>query len=378
MRSAVSILPRSRTQITHATAAVILLACAALGSGCTATREPAPRFVPFDVPAADSAMRLTVCGDLRRFLPDYRPISTLEEFLYGPGDQAPPMLRNPQGMARHGTQLLVCDQGRPDVIAIDLATGRISSFGSADHRPRCPVDVAVDESGKVFVADSTTGVVLHYDADGTYLDKLEPPAGDTTPRPTAVLAHRGVLYVADSHRHRVERFDLATRQWLAPLTAQSGSPMIAPSGLAVTQSGTLLVADTLAGCVHRFSPDGSPLAPISRRGRGPGELVRPKGVAVSRSGLIFVADAGRQSLMVFGPDGRFQAELHEQPDRWNGFTLPCGALILDDPTLLTPPAEDASFTATDEWLIVSDTLGAASLIVVGIANTTGAEIARHE
>lgn len=353
--------------------AAVLLACAAVG--CTATRESAPRFVPFEVAAADSATRLTLCGDLRRFLPDYKPISTLEEFLYGPGDQAPPMLRNPQGMARLGTQLLVCDQGRPDVIAIDLATGRVSSFGSADHRPRCPVDVSVDEGGNVFVADSTTGVVLRYDADGTYHDKLElPQAGGSVPRPTAVLAHRGVLYVGDSHRHRIDRYDLASREWISPLGAAS---MIAPSGLAVTDDGTLFVADTLAGCVHRFGPDGGALEPISRSGRGPGELVRPKSVAVSRSGLIFVADAGRQSLMVFGPDGRFQAELHEQPNRWNGFTLPCGALIVEDAAMLTPPAEDASLAAADEWLIVSDTLGAASLIVVGISNG-GAEIARHE
>ncbi len=350
------------------------------GSGCAVSRVPqAPRaaWIPDD----KALPRVIVYGSLGHLLPAYDETPALEKFLYGPdpGRFSAATLRNPQGMTFSQGRILVCDQGFPDILAIDPATGRIAGVGDSDHPMRCPVDITADAEGRTYVADTTLRLVLMYGADRRFLAELRPPgASPDSFRPAGVLAYGGILYVGNLAARRVDRFDIARGTWLPPF-APSGTalPLIAPTGLAAGPSGELLVADALQGVVHRVTAEGRWLIPIGKPGRGPGQFVRPKQVRCTASRLIFVSDAGRQSVLVFDATGRFLFEIGGDAVEGGRFSLPMGLVALGtaDLPVLTRRLADHPELASQECVIVSDSLGGESLIVIGVVARAGEDAA---
>lgn len=81
-----------------------------------------------------------------------------------------------------------------------------------------------------------------------------------------------------------------------------------PRGLAVDNSGNLLVADANNGRLQKFSATGVFGSVIGKAGPGPGEFRDPSGIAVDASGNIYVADAANHRVQKLKPDGTFLAE----------------------------------------------------------------------
>jgi len=92
-----------------------------------------------------------------------------------------------------------------------------------------------------------------------------------------------------------------------------------PTGIAVDESGNILVADANNGRIEKFSATGTFLGILGTKGTGPGQLRSPNGIAVDRTGNIYVADASNHRVQKIAPDGRFIAEW-KGPD--NGFYGP--------------------------------------------------------
>ena len=363
--------------LTRHTVAALFTFASLLAAGCAATTGPTPPWAELAAfPRAQDAPRLAVYGGLNKHLPRYRAVSALETFLYGPHSSETFFLRNPQGLALLGRRILVCDQGLPDLVAIDLNTGRTAPFCDQDHRPRCPVNVTTDHLDRVYVADTTLHAVLVYDADGRFLEQLTPAGEDPEKfRPCGLTVGADVLYVGNlAPPARLERFELTTRRWLTPFSPPTGSPaLIAPTGVCPAPDGSILIADAVRGLLHRVTPEGRWLAPLGSPGRGPGQFVRPKQVCCTAAGLILVSDAGRQSVVVLDARGRPFAEIHEAPEAWDGWTLPTG-LLLVDPALL-PPQPGCGTDPPQQCVIVSDALGKPSLTLLGIVGPQPAEVA---
>jgi sugar lactone lactonase YvrE len=314
--------------------------------------------------------RIVVYGSLAPHLPRFQPTTGLDEFLYGPAPVPNDLLRNPQGLARLGNKLLVCDQGHFSVIGVNLATGITAEWQDRDRPPRCPVAITVGENGSVYVADTTLLAVLVYGPAGEFVERLAPGENpDPTFRPASLLIRDGVLFIGNIGGRRVDRWDLAERQWLSPIVPPGDeNAFVAPTGLAMTAEGVLLIVDSVRGRVFRVTADGQWLRPVGRPGRQEGQFVRPKQVCATLSGLIFVTDAGRQSVLAFTAQGDYLTEIREQPENWRGFTQPAGLLSLpaDGLDALMPEGRPVPEPRPDEWVIVSDTLSGASLNVLGI------------
>ncbi len=356
---------RSTTWILPASLALALLC------GCAAPqKEIAPWENQAAFPDEGVVPRIVVYGDLTRHLPYYQEMSSLELFLYGPTGEERLPLRNPQGMAVLGHRLLVCDQGREGIIEIDFSNGRARSFCDPQMPPRCPVDIEVHASGDVYVADTTRCSVLVYGPDGAFRTSLSPSAASPDVfRPCGLAISGDVLYVGDLARGRIERFDLSGRQCLESFEPTDDlPPFVAPAGLCRGPAEEILITDAVRGLVYRVTPEGQWLPPFGGSGRGPGQLVRPKQVCCSQSGLIFVSDAGRQSICVFDSQGRFFAELTERSPAWRGWTLPMGLALLPPEAVqvLSAHAGPQMQEKPDECLLVSDTLGAPSLTLLGL------------
>lgn len=351
-------------------------------AGCASLhRADKHKFEPLHFPSADARPRIVLYGNLSHLLPTFDRTPPLELWLYGPSSFGRTAMRNPQGMALLGTRLLVCDQGRSDIIAVDLADGSSLIWGDPDHRPRCPVDIAVVAPDSVYVADANLRSVLHYGADQRFRGEIKPAdASDEGFRPAALCVAEGILYVGNTSGHRIDRWDLTTRQPLDPLTPPRSQPgLVAPTGLAFTRNGALLVVDAIGARVFRYRNDGRWLDPIGRPGRGQGEFIRPKQVCVTAGGLTLVTDAGRQSVVVFDGDGRFVTEICEQSQAWTGLTLPFGILALSPEQMPDPLRATVRETADPTaYVVVSDSLGRDSLLLLGVFESPveGAQRAR--
>jgi len=82
-----------------------------------------------------------------------------------------------------------------------------------------------------------------------------------------------------------------------------------PAGIAVDQTGNVLVADTNNSRIEKFSPTGTFLTILGTKGSGQGQFRAPNGIAVDSADNIYVADAVIHRVQKLAPDGTFIAEL---------------------------------------------------------------------
>jgi sugar lactone lactonase YvrE len=296
-----------------------------------------------------------------------RPQSWWHWLVYGP-DVGPPLigLRNPQGVCVRGDEMLIADQGFPAVLR--MGDPRAAPTRVSVEPPPCPVDVAVDDQGRVFVADTTRRAVLQYSPDGR-LERTITPTDGAAYRPASVLFTEGVLYIGDSAGHRVLRFDIDRDAWLEPLGSQiAGPPPIAPVGLARTESGELVIVDAVTGLIRLWNEQNGAVRDLGRTGRGPCEFVRPMHVATAGD-LVFVTDAAKQSVIVLDLAGECLAEIGASPDDDAKFSLPSGIAKVPDGwhEALADVTGREPGCAVSQWLIVTDALGETPLRWIGVA-----------
>lgn len=175
-----------------------------------------------------------------------------------------------------GTRLtLVAGTGRP---------GRSGDGGAAVAAAiGFPVEVAVDPRGGFAIVHDERWI-RHVDPSGTIRTVAE------FQQPTALAYDSaGNLFVSEL-LGGVRRRDATT----GALTAYTGFNR--PHGLAVTQDGTVYVADTFNNRVQRISPDGT----IATLAAG---LDQPNDVALGPDGNVYATDYGNNRILRITPTG---------------------------------------------------------------------------
>ncbi|MBS1827918.1 MAG: hypothetical protein JST93_21595 [Acidobacteria bacterium] len=95
------------------------------------------------------------------------------------------------------------------------------------------------------------------------------------------------------------------RSWLNPKGMPH--PLQEAHGLCLDNEGNVIVVDSIASRVHRFTPDGKWLAEIGLGpGAGPGQFAGPRDARVHKDGHIYVSDANNARIQVFTADGKFE------------------------------------------------------------------------
>jgi hypothetical protein len=136
---------------------------------------------------------------------------------------------------------------------------RVLSKGKMEE----PNGVAIDSTGKVYVADSAKGAVFEFSATGTAEGKLtgKGPEGtfagpeEETGNVTAVAIDplSGDLLVAESERDVVAEFNPAG-EWVGWITSSPTVQLGEPRGVAVSGAGSVYLADSLQARVSVFAP----------------------------------------------------------------------------------------------------------------------------
>lgn len=200
--------------------------------------------------------------------------------------------------------------------------------GPFDDPMDMPLGVAVDESGNVFVTDSTKNRVLVFDANGSFVfsfGTLGEAAGKLG-YPYGVDVYQDRVYVAEVENARVQVFS-AAGDFLEVLITGSSLPEIGgfqPAGLAVSRkTGDVYITDTIGHRVIVLDSKGKLKFTVGRPGNGAGELAYPNGVALDEKGNIYVADSNNARVQVFSPDGQKVIRSFDGETRGEGkFSLP--------------------------------------------------------
>lgn len=237
-------------------------------------------------------------------------------------------LVRPTGVAAADGMLWVADPGAPALWIYDRAARRMrcaQRAGSA--RLMSPVAVAAGPARSVFLADSSLGAVLRYDAAGRLLATITAPQM-RRPAGAAYDFARDRLYVADSQAHRIWLFT-ADGRFVGQIGRRGREPgeFNFPTHLAVDAAGRLYVTDALGFRVQWFEPDGVFGGQFGRQGDASGDFASPKGVAVDGHGHLYVVDALFDAVQLFDRTGRLLLSVGQRGSGPGEFWLPNGICI---------------------------------------------------
>jgi len=234
-------------------------------------------------------------------------ISTQEE--NGAGGMQPV---SPADVAvRESGDIYVVSRHRLLVQQYDANGGLVRQWAEeADNRADADRNgIAVGADGGVYVSDFVHDTVRKYTAEGDWLlDFARPTPADGSigfdgPAGIAVDAN-GFVYVADLHNERVLRF---TGQGLFD-TAWQIESLADPSGVAIDSTGNIYITEVDADRISKFTSYGSPITQWCTSGNAPGLFSRPEALVLSQSGDVYVADTSNGRVQVFSGSGEFRCE----------------------------------------------------------------------
>jgi DNA-binding beta-propeller fold protein YncE len=104
--------------------------------------------------------------------------------------------------------------------------------------------------------------------------------------------------------------------WSLTTITKGGPPFNRPTGVAITDSGTIYVADGYGNArVHKFSADGKHLLSWGEPGYKPGEFRLPHDVWVDKQERVWIPDRENSRIQIFDSQGKFL-------DQWEDLIRP--------------------------------------------------------
>lgn len=181
------------------------------------------------------------------------------------------------------------------------AVGAFGATGRTPGRFVKPRAVACD--GRSVVVIDFAGRVQRFGLDGAFEAGWSMPETEMGKPTGCDFGPDGLLYVADTHYHRVMVYDRdgrLVRSWggAGPGPGEFGLP----DDVAVARDGTVAVAEYLdQDRIQIFTAEGTFIRTFGRTGTGPGEFRRPAALAYGPDGLLYVADSGNHRIEVIDP-----------------------------------------------------------------------------
>ena len=168
-----------------------------------------------------------------------------------------------------------------------------------------PRDLAFDEDGNLYVADTGNKRVLKYDPEGNLVavvggagrepGQLQEPVG-------LAVGPDGTLYVADAWNWRIQAFDADLaflRQW--PVRVWDSLTVANKPYLAVDEQGRVWATDPEHYRVLGFEPYGTLGVTFGQAGIDLAGMNAPTGIVVDPQGRVLVSDSENHRILVFEP-----------------------------------------------------------------------------
>jgi sugar lactone lactonase YvrE len=276
-------------QVTAASAGAALLAALLLVAGCGPALQGGAAGTHREEPARGVGSRPVALSFLAAYenVPGaaYFPLDGIAGCAFGPD----------------GT-LLVCDEKRGRVHALDPRDLSWYEFDEPSSRPYQPLD-AVYDGLKVLVLDRAGASIQRFEPGGAWLDELadlrQVDPGDAPLATSFAIDRDGRLVIADAVSQQVLLLD----SFLALHVRVGGPGTVSdqfrdPSGVAFLSDGGFAVADRGNRRLCRYGRSGFFEGTIGGDFAVDNPFVAPQGLDTDRFGNVFVADPGAGRIHV--------------------------------------------------------------------------------
>jgi DNA-binding beta-propeller fold protein YncE len=195
------------------------------------------------------------------------------------------------GIAVRDGKLFVADSKNACIAVMDMRKKQFSRFGrTGPGRLRKPINVRLDQAGRIYVTDTLRREVVVFQADGEYVKTF----GDNRSLyPVDVAVVGDELYVLDGAANCIKIYDLSTGKAKRSFCSKGMAPgkLDRPTNMIVDDKGMIYVTDMMNFRVQKLDSSGRCLGEFGQSGLGPGAFARPKGIAVDRDGILYIVDA---------------------------------------------------------------------------------------
>ncbi|KJU81573.1 cell surface protein [Candidatus Magnetobacterium bavaricum] len=178
------------------------------------------------------------------------------------------------------------------------------SQGTGNGQFASVYEVVVDSSGNVYVADSHNHRIQKFDSNGNFITKWGSDGGGDGqfhfPYGLAIDSSNNI-YVGDTYNYRIQKFDSNGNfitKWGSQGTGD-GQFLNGSGSIAVDSAGNVYAVDYYNARVHKFDSSGNFLLKWGSKGTGDGQFCNlpincgPWGIAVDSSDKVYVSDYGQ-------------------------------------------------------------------------------------
>ena len=221
--------------------------------------------------------------------------------------------RMPSGLAiDEQGRIYIADAGNNRVQVIDEAGNFVTEFGSRGWRTGefdYPTDIALSfqRSYRLYVADTGNNRIQYCNlVDRIFYPLSESAHGITLDRPEGIgVGRNGDVYVVDTGNHRWLQFNIEG----VPVVARGGfgsgkEQLWHATDLEVDAHGNVYIVDTGNHLIKKYDFSGNPIFMWGGEGERLGQFREPKHIALDVWNYLYVTDSANQRIQVFTPDGR--------------------------------------------------------------------------
>jgi sugar lactone lactonase YvrE len=206
--------------------------------------------------------------------------------------------------------IVIGSKGRGSVEVYDAAFRLRFKLGTGNGEFSLPNAIAIDSSGKFYVADGREDRIKVYDSDGSFLFSFGSSGSGNGqfhfPTSIAIDEKAGEILVVDrqlkssmfgSHDGaRVQIFDMNGEFRSA---FEKYGTLIRPMGIVIDKDSRVYITDTLQNGVQVFEKDGTYLGAIYNNEN---PMRTPLGMTISQSDILYIASLNTRSVEVYQLD----------------------------------------------------------------------------
>lgn len=216
------------------------------------------------------------------------------------------VLANPTGIAiAPGGKIFIGDTVRKKVFVFDEANKKFTDLQDPDYVFEAPAGVAIDYAhGRVVVSDARRHQLSVWTLDGTFLFSVgrrgEKPGEFNFPYDVAV-DDSGNIYVVDSGNFRIQVLDSEGNPVsVFGSVGISYGQFARPKGIAIDSEGHIYVVDAAFGNFQIFDKEGNTYLFVGSSGNGPAQFILPSDIFVDNAtDKIYVVDQLNKRIQVF-------------------------------------------------------------------------------